>query len=132
MKVLIDTSAFYALLDRDDENHEPAKRAWAEIMHEEYELVASNYVVVETLALLNSRIGANAARGFQEELVPVIHVECVTPDLHRLAVTALFAVSKHQLSLVDCVSFELMRALGIRTAFTFDAHFVGHGFDIIP
>jgi predicted nucleic acid-binding protein len=28
MRIFIDTFAFYALLDRDDENHQKAKKAW--------------------------------------------------------------------------------------------------------
>jgi predicted nucleic acid-binding protein len=29
MRIFTDTSAFYALLDRDDENHQKAQKAWA-------------------------------------------------------------------------------------------------------
>jgi predicted nucleic acid-binding protein len=32
------------------------------------------------------------------------------------------------LSLVDCVSFEIMRDLGIATTFSFDDHFAQQGF----
>lgn len=32
---------------------------------------------------------------------------------------------------VDCVSFEIMRQLGIDTAFSFDPHFTRHGFKCI-
>lgn len=35
-------------------------------------------------------------------------------------------------SLTDCVSFAAMRRNGIRTAFTFDAHFKQFGFAAIP
>ena len=85
MRMFIDTSAFYALLDRDDENYSKGKKAWTEILEAGHTLVTSNYILVETFALLQSRLGLDAVRGFQEDLVPILHVEFVTSDLHRLA-----------------------------------------------
>jgi len=34
MIVFVDTSAFYAVLDRDDSNHPKAKKAWSELLRE--------------------------------------------------------------------------------------------------
>ena len=132
MKVFSGTSAFYALLDRDDENHQKAKTVWSEFLAREHHLVTSNYVLVETFALLQSRVGVDAVRGFQSDVVPVVAVEFVTPDLHRLGVAALLSASRRKLSLVDCVSFEVMRQSGITLAFTFDSHFKGQGFRVTP
>jgi predicted nucleic acid-binding protein len=36
------------------------------------------------------------------------------------------------LSLVDCTSFQVMRQLGIDTAFAFDEHFAEQHFTCIP
>ena len=33
---------------------------------------------------------------------------------------------------VDCVSFSVMRRLGVRDAFAFDAHFGEQGFTCLP
>jgi predicted nucleic acid-binding protein len=52
--------------------------------------------------------------------------------MHQAAVSALLVAGKRNLSLVDCVSFEVMRQGGIRTAFTLDWHFNEQGFEIIP
>jgi predicted nucleic acid-binding protein len=87
---------------------------------------------VETFALIQSRLGLEAVRGFQDEIVPVLNVEFVTPELHRLGIAALLAASRRGLSLVDCVSFEVMRELGIREAFAFDPHYRDYGFTVIP
>lgn len=132
MRVFVDTSAFYALLDRDDDNHEKARTAWAEIVDAGDLTVTDSYVLVETVALLQSRLGLEAVRGFEEAIVPVLQVEYVTADLHRLGMAALLIASRRRLSLVDCVSFEIMRRNGISTSFTFDGHFKEQGFRVIP
>jgi predicted nucleic acid-binding protein len=132
MRIFVDTSAFYALLDRDDTNHAKVKRAWGEIIQPENTVITSNYILVEAFALVQSRLGLAAARAFQEDLFPILHVEFVTSTIHRLGVTALLSAARRGLSLVDCVSFEIMRDLGIKTSFTFDAHFREQGFELVP
>jgi uncharacterized protein len=132
MNVFIDTSAFFALLDRDDQNHEKAKASWIGLMDSNSLCTTSNYVLVETFALLQSRIGINAVRGFQEDLIPVLHIAWVDIEVHKAAVGALLAASKRRLSLVDCSSFELIRSMGIKKVFAFDPHFREQGFDCLP
>lgn len=132
MRIFIDTSAFYALLDRDDENHRRAKSVWTHLLNNENTLVTSNYVLVETFALLQHRLGMEAVRGFQSDVVPLVNIEFVIPEIHRSAVSALLSASRRNLSLVDCVSFETMRTLEIKTAFVFDPHFKEQGFDTLP
>jgi predicted nucleic acid-binding protein len=128
----IDTSALYALLDADDLQHQSAKRIWAALLNEATPLVTSNYVIIETTALIQNRLGMEAVRAFHQDVLPVIRLEWVNGATHQGGVTALLTVAQRQLSLVDCVSFELMRRLGIRRAFAFDEHFAEQGFDIIP
>jgi len=132
MRTFIDTSAFFALLDRDDANHKNARAAWAQILNPDHTLVTSNYVLVETFALLQNRLGLSAIRGFQEDILPLINIEFVNTGTHRTGIAALLSASRRNLSFVDCVSFEVMRSQGIRSAFTFDAHFKEQGFTVIP
>jgi predicted nucleic acid-binding protein len=132
MRIFIDTSAFYALLDRDDENHRKAKNAWVDLLKNENTLITSNYVLVETFALLQHRLGIEAVRGFQNDILPLVNIEFVISELHRSGVSALLSASRRNLSLVDCVSFEMMRTLEIKTAFAFDPHFKEQGFNMLP
>jgi predicted nucleic acid-binding protein len=56
MTIFIDTSAFYATLDADDRQHEPAKQMWLTLVNEATDLVCSNYVIVR-----NHGLGAEPA-----------------------------------------------------------------------
>ena len=131
MRVYVDTSAFYALLDKDDENHLRAKRVWTNLLNSENALVTSNDVLVETFALLQHRLGIEAIRGFHDDILPLVIIEFVSSEIHRSGVSALLAASRRNLSLVDCVSFEIMRTLEIKTCFVFDPHFKDQGFNIL-
>ena len=132
MRIFIDTSAIYALLDRDDIEHKKAKRIWIDLLHSENILITSNYVLVESFALIQNRLGVEAARGLQEDIIPLVNIEWVNAETHKSGVSALRAASKRRLSLVDCISFEVMRNLGIKTIFAFDPHFAEQGFQGIP
>jgi predicted nucleic acid-binding protein len=132
MTVFVDTSAFYALLDASDRHHQAAKQAWITLVREAADLACSNYVIAETTALLQNRLGMEAVRAFQEGILPVVRVEWVDDITHRTGVTALLTAGRRQLSLVDCVSFDLMRRLGIHRALAFDEHFAEQGFEAIP
>lgn len=131
MRIFIDTSAFYALLDRDDTHHPRARRAWIELLRAAHTLVTSNYVLVEAFALLQNRLGIEAIRAFHDELLPLINIEFVASGTHRSGVAVLLSASRRDLSLVDCVSFEVMRTSGINTVFAFDKHFKEQGFTLI-
>jgi predicted nucleic acid-binding protein len=131
MNVFVDTSAFLAILDRSDERHAAAKRTWLETLGGENTLVSHNYVLVETSAVLGRRIGMDAARVFERDIVPVLRIVWVSRDLHEAAVGAHLAAGRRGLSLVDCASFEIMRRTGIATAFAFDPHFSEFGYDVV-
>lgn len=130
--VFVDTSALIAGLNRDDENHRAADGTWKRLVSEETVLTTTNYVVVECTALIQGRLGMGAVRGFVEEMMPLLQVEWIAEDLHRAATVALLAANRRSLSLVDLTSFETMRRLGIRRAFTFDRHFGDYGFTCLP
>ncbi len=132
MRIFVDTSAFLAIIDGDDRFHPLALRFWEQQLSGSAVLLTSNYVVLETTALIQNRLGLEAVSVFHEEVLPVIYQEWINPDLHQKAVMALLAARRRDVSLVDYTSFVLMRHLGIRTAFTFDLHFAEQGFETLP
>lgn len=128
MSVYIDTSAFLATLDADDLNHVTAKRIWCDLLTHNERLVCSSYVLLETYALIQKRLSWDALRTFHESIYRLLHVYWVDAHTHESAATATLIANRKRLSLVDCVSFTVMRDLGIKRAFAFDAHFQEQGF----
>jgi uncharacterized protein len=96
------------------------------------DLLTHNYVVVESTALADRRLGADAARALLEDILPAMSLEFVDESLHRAATSAYLATSGRGPSLVDRTSFELMRHRGINVAFAFDRDFQAAGFATAP
>lgn len=132
MRIFVDTSALLAVIDGDDCFHIAAFRFWEQQLSGPAVFLTSNYVVLETTALVQNRLGIAAASLLHGEILPVIRQEWIDPGLHQRAVAALLAARRRDVSLVDYTSFELMRQLGIRAAFTFDRHFAEQGFEVLP
>lgn len=106
MTTLVDTSASLAMLDADGDDHAAAKELWQPLVSQDAPLACTNYILVETFALAQRRLGMGAARTLPEDLLPVV--------------------------VVDRVSFDAMRRLDIETAFAFDRHLADRGFSTIP
>lgn len=132
MRVFVDTSALISMLDAADPNCRQAGETWRQFPTRGDCPVCTNYVVVETLVVLQRRLGMAAAEAFQQDVVPLLSVHWVDAELHGIGVANLFAARRRGLSLIDCISFAVMRRLGIDTAFTFDAHFAQQGFVCLP
>ena len=131
MTLLVDTSALYALLDNDDPNHPSAKAFWSSLRDDQLP-VTHNYVLLETCALVQRRLGVEALQALVDEVLQPISMLFVDEELHRTAIATVLAARRREVSLVDRVSFEVMRRLGFGTAFAFDAHFEEFGFRALP
>ncbi len=130
-KVFIDTSAFYALMDRSDSYHQSASRLWTHFLDKGYELKTSNYVTVETLALLQNRLGFEAADLWSRDVLGIVESIWIHEVLHNLAFEIWLSLGRRKLSLVDCASFVVMRHVKVEKVFGFDKHFTEHGFDVL-
>lgn len=130
--VFLDTSALYAVFDHDDGRYPEAAEAWEGMLRADVPLFTSNYVLVELTALLQRRLGGEAAGALYEFVLPWVGLIWVDETLHREAQAAHRIAGRRDLSMVDCVSFVAMRRLGIKRAFTVDRHFAEQGFGLVP
>lgn len=101
------------------------------LLSDDERLVTHSYVLVETTALAQRRLGLGAVRALRDALFPLLGVVWVDRDLHAGALTATLAARRRDVSLVDHVSFEIMRRRALTRAFAFDAHFAGEGFETV-
>lgn len=128
MNIFVDTSALLALLDRDDISHTLAGRIWQRLIAEKHKLFTTNYVLVETAALLQSRIGVDAVQELQSAIAPLLEPIWIGKDLHDSSMQAVLLANLRQLSVVDCSSILVARQSGIVHFFAFDRHFTQRGF----
>lgn len=126
MKTFVDTSALLAMLDPDDPNHQAATAMFKAALLAG-EAFTHNYVHVEAEQLLRRRRGADAAAKLLTEVLPALETVWVDEEIHREAAGAL-AGKGRAASLVDQVSFAVMRRMDVRTAIAFDTDFQRHGF----
>lgn len=127
--ILLDTSAIFALASDSDVNHVTAQKLIDKIYQEDNELSVHNYVVVEAITLLQSRLGFKAATQFSADVEKFRHI-WVTQEIHKAAKQYWLKQAKSKLSLTDCVSFVVMLKEKIDIAFAFDKHFEQAGFRI--
>ena len=127
--IFLDTSAVYALADRRDPNHRIAVERFQAILDRGEELLLHNYVILESVALLQSRLGLDSALKFARES-SAFAIEWIDKDLHDSGARELERSAQHRLSLVDHLSFLVMRRRKTSTAFAFDPDFKTAGFQL--
>jgi len=64
-------------------HHDDAKELWIRLLRDTTTFLTNNYVLVETVALLQHRLGIAAVRVFQEEVVPMLQVDWISEERHR-------------------------------------------------
>lgn len=94
--------------------------------------MSHSYVVVETAALVQRRLGGAAVRTLFDAFIPALSIVYVDEVLHRRAFAAFLAGLRRHVSFVDWVTFQLMRDAGLDRAFAFDSDFGREGFAVVP
>jgi predicted nucleic acid-binding protein len=126
--VFVDTSGFYAFLDGTDPFHAQARELFLRARDERWLLFTTNYVVHESWALIQARLGWDAVEDWWDALLPLCEIVWVDETLHRLGMARARQARERRLSLTDCVSFEAMTARGCSEALADDEHFRKFGY----
>ena len=148
-EIFVDASAFVALLSQIDKDHERALAVFTALEDCGAPLITTNHVVDETCTwfLYHERNGHTKAVEFGKVVAAAsvltglgtghfrrssaqdLTVVYATPQLESVAWEIFSRYDTAGFSFTDCVSFAVMRAIGIKRAFAFDSHFDVMGFE---
>jgi uncharacterized protein len=128
--IFLDTVGLLAVWDASDQWHVPADAVFNELLAENRPLLTTSYVLLEC--------GNAAARRPYRARVKVLRELLRAENLLFDPTEAELSQAWHdydrgvanQVGIVDQVSFQVMRRLGLNRAFTNDQHFVAAGFEI--
>lgn len=131
-RVVIDTSAFYALASGDDRFHDNARYTFERLIDHERELWTTSYALVETIALMQNRLGFATLSDFMNGIDGLVSVFWIDSALHNRAWNLFTENQGMGLSLVDWTVALVSRRLDAQT-FTFDGGFANQqGLYVIP
>ncbi|KKT38132.1 MAG: hypothetical protein UW22_C0013G0019 [Candidatus Gottesmanbacteria bacterium GW2011_GWB1_44_11c] len=132
-RVFIDSSFFKAFVDPKDDFHTRAKGLWKKFVFHGQSLVTSNYILDETYTLIRCKLHLQKAL----QLRGILSHDALNLDVIRVTVDddacawGWFEKNWSKLSFTDCVSFAVMKRIGLTDVATFDTHFKRAGFTIV-
>jgi uncharacterized protein len=132
--VFVDTSAFVALRNAAEAEHEPARGALSDPLPAGAALFTSNHVFAETYTALLVRVGRDEAIEWGRRFRASGAIELVRLD-EEVEGAAWEILDRHadkRWSYVDATSFALIEREGNGEAFAFDAHFGQRGLRVLP
>lgn len=128
-QVLVDTSAVYALVDRDDAFHRRAVAILRSMPGRGLTPLLTNFIAAECHALILSRLGTAIARRWL--LDQRWHVELVQTRDEEMAKNIIHKFIDKSFSYTDATSFAVMARMEISVAFGCDPHFRQYGFELL-
>jgi uncharacterized protein len=125
MRIFMDTGAFIALTDSDDENHNAARKYYKDSIDKGTRFTTTNFVICETMNYLRAKVSYEVAVIFWENLKKsrILEIININPLIENTAFTIFKQYADKDFSFTDCTSFAAMKPLKLTKAFAFDKHF---------
>ncbi len=130
-RVLVDTSAFYAIHSATDLFHDRARAAYERLTDRDQKLYTTSYTLVETIVLLHNRLGFEVVSRFSEWQQSSVEVFWIDSRVHTEAWDRFMAHEGRGLSFVDWTTVLASYEIGA-PVFTFDGGFAKQGLAVVP
>ncbi|MEC4817830.1 MAG: PIN domain-containing protein [Scytonema sp. PMC 1069.18] len=130
MKVFVDTAAWIALANADDELHPRANQIMSDLLTQKTRLVTTEFVLLEVADALAAPHLRVTTIQFIHRLrqAPILRIVTLSEDLLADGWTLYSQRLDKDWGLTDCISFIVMLSEQITQAFTSDRHFEQAGF----
>lgn len=137
MKIFVDTGAFLAILDRDQDIHPQAKSALHSLQQQHAIFYTSSFVISETYTRIIYDLHIKIAERFNQmievgEEIGLLYVFWIDPSLDREIYPVYKKFSDHRLSYADAASYLLVKKFRLDGIFTFDEGFKKVGLPVKP
>ena len=130
-RVLIDTSAFYAIVSDADIFHQRAVHTYIWLIDRRAELYTTSYILLEATALIHRRLGFQTLTNFMDVVRDDVNVLWVDRRAHWRGWELLRERTGRALSFVDCVTIVVAQSLNTKL-FAFDEDFSREGLPVLP
>ena len=131
-RVFVDSSAYYAVTDARDRNHELALAISEQLVRARVQVFTTNFILAETHALILARrdrvTSANVLAEIDDSTTIIVRVSASDERRPREIIRQ---YDDKDFSLTDVMSFVVMQRLRIPVAFTFDRDFAQYGFQVL-
>ena len=132
--LFVDATGWMAMADLADPMHASMRQERDACLRGGGLLITTDYVLNETLTLIRSRLGLNAADRWWQQIDASSRLqwEWIGPARAERARRRFFAMKSGDLSFTDCTSFVVMEELRLRRVLTTDRNFARAGFEVLP
>lgn len=125
--MFVDTSGWACLFINTQPYHAQADRCFRLALQQQRNIVTTNYVLTELVALLSSPLRIPRSRIFEVidaiKTAPYVQIVHIDEATDAAAWNLCKSRSDKAWSLVDCSSFIVMQQLNLKEALTTDQHF---------
>jgi len=129
--VFLDTVGMVAILNRADQWHAPASKALGVLEAGRKGFITTDLIFYEAGNVLARTRLRLAVDDLRTELQGQNRIHCPEEADCELAWQAFRNGRPGDAGIVDCISFAVMRRLGLTEVFTHDQHFTAAGFTIL-
>lgn len=131
--VFVDTAAWVALLNKSDDYHSQAVSIHQTLLQSGKQLITTELVFAETGGSFSKASFHTIVHDLRSSFISVPRYRLIAPSKEVLnqGWSMFRQYNDKDWSLVDCVSFVVMKKFNLKHAFTFDHHFRQAGFEIL-
>lgn len=129
--LLLDTVGILALLNKRDQWHEWAVKAFEELNAQEFRPITTTFILAETANAASRTPLRGQVVSLKKELESRGRLVIPNDEDWTNAWTGYVQGEAGDAGLVDNLSFAVMRRLGIQCVFSYDKHFRAAGFETL-